>query len=258
MLSKAAVEGKLATRGNAEKFQGGYREIVQGVNNTLDAVIGPLNVAAEYVDRIAKGDIPAKITDNYNGDFNEIKNNLNQAIGAVNALVADASMLSKAAVEGKLATRADATKHGGDFRKIVQGVNDTLDAVIGPLNVAAEYVDRIAKGDIPAKITDNYNGDFNEIKNNLNQAIDAVNALVADAAMLSKAAVEGKLATRADATKHGGDFRKIVQGVNDTLDAVIGPLNVAAEYVDRISRRETSRRRSRTTTMGISTRSGTI
>jgi methyl-accepting chemotaxis protein len=236
MLSKAAVEGNLATRGNAEKFQGGYREIVQGVNNTLDAVIGPLNVAAEYVDCIAKGDIPAKITDNYNGDFNEIKNNLNQAIGAVNALVADASMLSKAAVEGKLATRADATKHGGDFRKIVQGVNDTLDAVIGPLNVAAEYVDRISKGDIPAKITDNYNGDFNEIKNNLNQAIGAVNALVTDASMLSKAAVEGKLATRADATKHGGDFRKIVQGVNDTLDAVIGPLNVAAECVDQISK----------------------
>ena len=138
------------------------------------------------MDRIAKGDIPAKITDTYNGDFNEIKNNLNQAIDAVNALVADANMLSKAAVEGKLATRADATKHGGDFRKIVQGVNDTLDAVIGPLNVAAEYVDRISKGDIPPKITDNYNGDFNEIKNNLNQCIDAVNALVADADMLSQ------------------------------------------------------------------------
>jgi methyl-accepting chemotaxis protein len=232
MLSKAAVEGKLATRGNAEKFQGSFREIVQGVNDTLDSVIGPLNVAAEYVDRISKGDIPAKITDTYNGDFNEIKNNLNQAIGAVNALVADATLLAKAAVEGKLATRADASKHGGDFRKIVQGVNDTLDSVIGPLNVAAEYVDRISKGDIPAKITDNYNGDFNEIKNNLNQAIGAVTALVVDAHMLSRAAVEGKLATRADASKHQGDFRKIVQGVNETLDSVIGPLNVAAEYVD--------------------------
>jgi methyl-accepting chemotaxis protein len=236
MLSGAAVAGKLATRGNAEKFKGGYKAIVQGVNDTLDAVIGPLNVAAEYVDRIAKGDIPKKITDNYNGDFNEIKNNLNTCIDAVNLLVADAKMLSKAAVEGKLATRADATKHQGDFRAIVQGVNDTLDAVIGPLNVAAEYVDRIAKGDIPKKITDNYNGDFNEIKNNLNTCIDAVNLLVADAKMLSKAAVEGKLATRADATKHQGDFRAIVKGVNDTLDAVIGPLNVAAEYFDRIAK----------------------
>ena len=100
---------------------------------------------------------------------------------AVKAMAGDAAILSKAAVEGKLATRADAAKHGGDFRKIVEGVNQTLDAVIGPLNVAAEYVDRISKGDIPPKITDKYNGDFNEIKNNLNTCIDAVNALVADA-----------------------------------------------------------------------------
>ncbi|MBI2418857.1 MAG: HAMP domain-containing protein [Ignavibacteriales bacterium] len=151
MLSKAAVDGKLSTRGNAEKFRGGYKQIVQGVNDTLDSVIGPLNVAAEYVDRIAKGDIPKKISDSYNGDFNEIKNNLNGCIDAVNLLVADAGVLSRAAVEGKLATRADASKHQGDFRRIVQGVNDTLDSVIGPLNVAAEYVDRIAKGDIPSR-----------------------------------------------------------------------------------------------------------
>ena len=236
MLSTAAVEGRLATRGDAAKFQGGYREIVQGVNETLDAVIGPLNVAAGYVDRISKGDIPEKITDSYNGDFNTLKSNLNVCVDAVNLLVADAALLSTAAVEGRLATRADASKHGGDFRKIVEGVNETLDAVIGPLNVAAGYVDRISKGDIPERITDSYNGDFNAIKTNLNTCVDAVNALVADASMLSVAAVEGRLATRADASKHGGDFRKIVEGVNETLDAVIGPLNVAAGYVDRISK----------------------
>ena len=238
LLSKAAVEGKLATRADASKHQGDFRKIVQGVNDTLDAVIGPLNVAAKYVDSISKGNIPAKITDTYNGDFNNIKNNLNQCIDAVNALVADASLLSKAAVEGKLATRADASKHQGDFRKIVQGVDDCLDAVIGPLNVAAKYVDSISKGEIPVRITDTYNGDFNTIKNNLNQCIDAVNMLVGDAAMLAKAAVDGRLATRADASKHQGDFRKIVQGVDDCLDAVIGPLNVAAKYVDSISKGE--------------------
>ena len=227
MLAVAAVEGKLDTRADAGKHGGDFRKIVEGVNTTLDAVIGPLNVAAEYVDRISKGDIPPQITDKYNGDFNEIKNNLNTCIDAVNALVADANMLAVAAVEGKLDTRADAGKHGGDFRKIVEGVNTTLDAVIGPLNVAAEYVDRISKGDIPPQITDKYNGDFNEIKNNLNTCIDAVNTLVADANMLAVAAVEGKLDTRADAGKHGGDFRKIVEGVNNTLDAVIGPINEA-------------------------------
>ncbi|HWQ08557.1 MAG TPA: HAMP domain-containing protein, partial [Holophaga sp.] len=224
-VAESMKQGSLQDRGNADLFQGEWKSLVQGINATVENLVSPIGVAANYVDRISKGDIPPKITDAYNGDFNVLKNNLNTCVDAVNALVADAGMLSKAAVEGKLATRADATKHQGDFRKIVQGVDDTLDAVIGPLNVAAGYVDRISKGDIPAKITDKYNGDFNEIKNNLNTCIDAVNALVVDANMLSRAAVEGKLATRADAARHQGDFRKIVQGVNDTLDAVIGPIN---------------------------------
>jgi methyl-accepting chemotaxis protein len=235
ILSDAAIQGRLATRGEPDKINAEFRGIIVGINNTLDAVIGPLNVAAEYVDRISKGNIPPKITDTYNGDFNEIKNNLNACIDAVNLLITDANLLSIAAIEGKLATRADASKHDGDFGKIVKGVNDTLDAVIGPLNVAAEYVDRISKGNIPPKITDTYNGDFNEIKNNLNVCIDAVNLLVADAKMLSVAAVDGRLGARADASKHDGDFSKIIQGVNDTLDSVIGPLNVAANYVARIS-----------------------
>ncbi|MBA7531900.1 hypothetical protein ES705_24125 [subsurface metagenome] len=125
--------------------------------------------------RISKGDLPEKITDSYNGDFNTIKNNLNVCIDGLSRLVDDANMLNRAAVEGKLDTRADASKHQGDYAAVVKGVNECLDAVIGPLNVAAEYVDRISNGDIPEKITDNYNGDFNEIKNNLNMLLDAMN-----------------------------------------------------------------------------------
>ena len=73
-------------------------------------------------------------------------------------------MLAKAAIDGKLATRADATKHQGDHRKIVEGVNQTLDSVIGPLNVAADYVIEFSRGAIPNQITDTYNGDFNTLK----------------------------------------------------------------------------------------------
>jgi methyl-accepting chemotaxis protein len=93
-LAKAARDGKLAERASLEGFDGRYRQLLDGVNGILDAVIGPLNVSAEYVDRISKGDIPPRITDNYNGDFNEIKNNLNVCIDAVSALVADGVALA--------------------------------------------------------------------------------------------------------------------------------------------------------------------
>ena len=63
--------------------------------------------------------------------------------------------------------------------------------------VTAEYVEKISKGQIPVKMTENYKGQYNIIKSNLNMCIDAVNFLVADAKVLAKAAVDGKLATRA-------------------------------------------------------------
>ncbi len=235
-LSRAAVEGRLDTRADASKHQGDYRKIVEGINATLDAVIGPLNVAAEYVDRISKGDIPPKITDSYKGDFNEIKNNLNICIDSINALVHDANQLVTSAVEGRLDTRADISKHQGDFRKIIEGVNATLDAVIGPLNVAAEYVERISHGDIPPKITDTYKGDFNEIKNNLNQLIDNLSTILKGIDRLSTNMKDGNLSDRSDVDLFQGDWKKLVQGINSICDNLITPLKLMASNVDRISK----------------------
>ena len=234
-LSAAAVSGNLNVRADVTRHQGDFRKIVEGVNSTLDAVIGPLNVSASYLENIAKGNIPAKITETYNGDFNTIKNNLNTCIDAVNELVSDAAMLSSAAVAGQLSTRADASHHQGDFRKIVEGVNATLDSVIGPLNVAAQYVDNISKGNIPNKITESYNGDFNNLKDNLNTCVDAINKLVADAGMLSDAAREGRISVRADASQHQGDFRQIVEGVNNTLDLIVEPIATVKEAIESIT-----------------------
>lgn len=234
-LSQSAVEGNLSNRADASKHQGDFRKIVQGVNDTLDAVIGPLNVAAKYVEDISNGNIPAKITDTYHGDFNAIKNNLNQCVDAVNSLVSDTAMLADAADQGILSTRADATNHQGYFRKIVEGVNNTLDSVIGPLNVAANCVDGISKGNIPAKISEHYRGDFNNIVDNLNHCIDAVNRLVEDTNMLAEAASDGRVQTRADATQHQGDFRKIVEGVNATLETIVEPIIAVKNAVETIN-----------------------
>jgi methyl-accepting chemotaxis protein len=236
MLSDAAIAGKLATRADAAKHQGDFQKIVVGVNDTLDAVIGPLNVAAEYVDRISKGDIPPKITDNYNGDFNEIKLNLNNCIETMIGLLAETDKLVKATVAGQLATRGDVSKFVGGWGQLVGGVNDLCDAFVGPINVTAEYVDRISKGDIPPKITDTYNGDFNEIKLNLNNCIDTMSGLLAETDKLVNATVAGQLATRGDVSKFEGGWGQLVGGVNNLCDAFVGPINVTAEYVDRISK----------------------
>jgi methyl-accepting chemotaxis protein len=235
-LIEAAIEGKLATRADTSAYQGIHKQAIDGVNRLLDAIIGPLNVSAEYVDRIANGEIPPRITDTYKGDFNEIKNNINKLLDVLTSRGRDVDGLIGAAIEGRLATRADSGSYQGIHKKAIDGVNQLLDAVIGPLNVSAEYVDRIANGEIPPKIADAYNGDFNMIKDNINKLIDVLTSRGRDVNNLINAAIEGKLATRADTSAYEGIHKKAIDGVNQLLDAVIGPLNVSAEYVDRISK----------------------
>ena len=211
------VGGKLDARGAPEKINFEFRPIIEGINETLDAVIGPLNMAAEYVDRISKGDMPEKITDSYNGDFNAIKNNLNTCIDAIEGLIKDTHMLSVSAVEGNLSTRADAERHEGDFRKIVQGINNTLDAVINPLTMAADYIDRISKGDMPEKITAEYKGDFNLIKNNLNVLISALDDITLAAEKIAGGDLTVELKERSSKDKLMKALSKMVSELKKLL-----------------------------------------
>ena len=112
------------------------------------------------MDRISKGDIPPKITDTYNGDFNEIKNNLNACIDVMNSLLTEAGQVITAAAEGSLDKRANADLFVGGWKQLVVGINEIITNIVNPLMVTAEYVDRISKGDMPTKITDNYKGQY--------------------------------------------------------------------------------------------------
>ena len=235
MLVEAAISGRLATRADASKHHGDFRKIVDGVNQTLNAVIGPLNVAADYVDKISKGAIPAKITDNYNGDFNVIKNNLNNCIDNVNALVTDANKLVEAAIEGQLATRADASKHPGDFRKIVDGVNQTLNAIVGPLNIAIESLDRFAQGEAPETITADYRGEYKRLKDSINGVAQIVKARGEQVQYLLSAAAEGNLDARADVTKFSGGNAKLIGGINQLLEAMVTPIRDSAAVLDKLA-----------------------
>lgn len=238
-LADAAVNGRLDIRADSSCFSGNCKEIVLGFNETLDALIAPLNVAADYVDRISKGMIPPKITDNYNGDFNTIKNNLNACIDGLGGLVESNHAL-------QLMAKNDYSKkvegnYAGVFAEVATATNDVHARFMNVLRVNANIAEgnlsdledfrRIGKRSENDRLIPSYIGMMNNIK-----------MLVDDSLMLSKAAVEGKLSTRADASKHKGEFKKVVEGVNETLDAVINPLNEAARVITAYAQGDLSAR----------------
>jgi len=108
--------------------------------------------AAEYK-RIGKGGKEVYIQASYNPilDLNgkpskvvKYATDVTREKEALNAMIADVTMLAKAAADGRVGTRADASKHQGDFRTIVEGINKTLDTVVEPLKVTAQNATTLA------------------------------------------------------------------------------------------------------------------
>jgi methyl-accepting chemotaxis protein len=253
-LTAAVGRGQLSVRADASRVHRDFREVVDGMNATMDTYARPLAVTTDYVSSIAAGEAPPLLTEEYAGDFDRIKQSLNTLLTVTKQRGKDLDALIAAVADGRLDARGDADAVGVEFRPVVAGMNEVMDAYERPIQVTTDYVTRIGRGDIPPKITDRYEGDFNKIKSSLNDCIDAVNALVADATMLARAGVEGRLATRADASRHHGDFRRWCRG-STTRSTRSSTRSTWRRGTSTRSRRGGSRRRSRRATPATSTRS---
>jgi methyl-accepting chemotaxis protein len=170
-LAQAALAGKLQTRGNAKLVIAEFRPVLEGFNATLDAVVNPLNVTATYLDRISKGDIPERITDTYNGDFNAIKNNLNQCIDAINGLILEGTTLANAAASGNLDTKADESRFQGKYRDIIRGMNNMLKGFVTPIRDIATTLKLVANKDLSDSVEAEYPGIYGLLRNDVNLAI---------------------------------------------------------------------------------------
>ncbi len=142
-MIRSAQAGDLSNRGKADQFEGGYRQMVFGFNATLDAVVGPLQMASTYIDRISKGDIPSNITEHYNGDFNAIKNSLNLCIDTLRALIEEDGGAALLAAANKDLTARAKRQYQGAFEKMRNNINTligNLDDALVQVTLAAEQV----------------------------------------------------------------------------------------------------------------------
>ncbi len=82
-LVAAAAEGELTHRGEAARFEGSYRDLVEAVNRTLDAVTRPVEEASSVLDRMAEGDFTRRVEGDYRGDHARIRDSLNRTADSV-------------------------------------------------------------------------------------------------------------------------------------------------------------------------------
>jgi len=191
------------------------------------SITKPLRVGLSLAKKLAAGDMESEVGQPGRDEAGQLLAAMKEMAGCIESLVQDAGLLAHSAAAGKLDVRADASRHEGAYRSIIEGVNGTLDAVIGPLNVAADYVDRISKGDLPEPIREEYRGDFNAVKENLNLLIQAMSSITAAA----REVAAGDLTVKLEARSSGDELMQSLSGMVARLSEVVREVKGAADNV---------------------------
>ncbi|WP_217808664.1 methyl-accepting chemotaxis protein [Derxia lacustris] len=102
-LAEAAVDGRLDVRADASRQRGGFREIVEGINRTLDAIVAPVTEVRQVLGRVEAGDMTHSITGDYRGAFAELKHAVNNSVtklsGTLGEVAAACEALNAAAAQ---------------------------------------------------------------------------------------------------------------------------------------------------------------
>ena len=134
----------------------------------------PLGFAVQALDGLAAGDTALTVDYESGDEIGALAGACRKLKAAVLGVAQQTSTLILAAREGNLSVRGDASKFHGIYAELVHGANDMTEAVAAPLDEAARVLERVAEGDLVARVDGEYQGEYLRIKLALNTALEAV------------------------------------------------------------------------------------
>ncbi|MCP5495817.1 MAG: MCP four helix bundle domain-containing protein [Leptospiraceae bacterium] len=232
-LINASINGELSARGDINRFEYSFKDIVIGINRLLDAILSPVTVAANYVEKIAKGEVPPIITESYKGDFNTLKTNLNTMVHTFNLFVDEMAKMAKEQEAGDIDYFIPADKFLGVYRTMALGVNEQVGTHIGVKKKIVEVVGEYGKGNLSVDMPK-----LPGKKAFINQTLDLVkqNMLAINKEILSliDESVKGNLSIRGGASNFEYSFKEMLLGINRLLDATLLPINEGNRILKKI------------------------
>ncbi|HRF58146.1 MAG TPA: MCP four helix bundle domain-containing protein, partial [Campylobacterales bacterium] len=193
---------------------------VMMVKNIMRRLGAEPDEVAKIADQIAIGNTSVNINVSKN-DTTSLMASMKTMADTIKALQEQLAALIDAVKDGKLNSKADADKFQGDFRVMLNGVNEML-AVINTAVVedGVEALVKLAEGDFKARITTEYKNDYDVFKKSVNNALIMLDNMHKDTEILIANATDGKLTYRANTAQYIGGYKKIVEGVNNMLDVI--------------------------------------
>lgn len=177
LYSLGDFEQKMETKSNDE-----FGQMAVMLNKLRDSQLEKIEAA----ERIASGDLDHKI--NLLSEHDSLSKSFEKMIENLNKLANEINFLTTASIKGNSSARGNVKVFSGGYKTIIQGMNETLDAVYAPINEAIIILEKIASGDLSVKITKEYSGDHERIKSAINYVTQSLGKTIRDVSLAVAAA----------------------------------------------------------------------
>jgi len=145
MLASAARNGDLTCRGQESKFNGQYARVIEGFNETLNAITAPIEEASAVLQEVAKGNLNVSMEGDYRGDHAVIKIALNETIENLSSYIFEISSVLAEVGKGDLALEIT-SEYKGDFVKIKDSLNSIISSLSNVMREISDAADQVASG----------------------------------------------------------------------------------------------------------------
>ena len=168
-LSSGDVELNIESKSNDE---------IGILEKSFISIVNSIKDQSQIAELISIGDLNK--TAKVKSDKDILSLSMNKVIETLRSLINEVSTLTKSAADGKLSQRGDTSKYDGGYREIVRGFNDTLDAVIMPINEGSKVLQIMATGNLAARMEGDYKGDHQLIKKSINELGESLTKVITD------------------------------------------------------------------------------
>ena len=185
----------------------------------LDQIKEAVGLIVEQAHALAAGDLDNSIfRETGSTDDGVLAGSIGQVRRNLKALTEDAGELDEAAKSGKLGVRAEASRHQGAYRKVIEGFNQTLDIIVEPLRMTAENASTLASS------SEELTAVSQQMAGNAEETAVQANVVSAASEEVSK-----NVASVASASEQmQASIREISKNANDSARVAKNAVNVAS------------------------------
>jgi methyl-accepting chemotaxis protein len=232
-MSNEHDQGQIDVRLDESKFQGAYQAMAHGVNAMVGAHVQEKEEVTQVMRALGDGNFDVEIQQ-YPGQKAGINTNLDRLKGKLKGITDSVNWVNAEHEKGNIDMTLRADMFKGQFAVLAESVNTIVAGHIELNQKAMGVVKEFGEGDFDAPL-EQFPGKKAFINETIEQVRSNLKALNEDAQLLADAAREGRVSVRADADRHLGDYRKIVDGMNETLDMIVAPISTAKIAAETIN-----------------------